>query len=261
MYRFILCLPLCLVQNGGRPESPPSENGITTGFVSNDPLPVKDSLAFLEKCLERYEEQGIKGYRCTFQKQERIDGKLMPSEETEVYYREKPYSVYMHWLRGQRRADSVIYVEGENDDKMLVHPAGVAGALVKVVTRDVDGPDAKQAGRYTLKQLGMKQGMERSLKDWKAARDRGDLHVDYLGVRKVHETGDRLCYTLRRTSEKPEEDGILERTIYIDKELWLQTGVVLKGEDNKLVGEYMYRDIEINPTFKPDQFKREALSK
>ena len=170
MYRFILCLPLCLVQNGGRPESPPSENGITTGFVSNDPLPVKDPLAFLEKCLERYEEQGIKGYRCTFQKQERIDGKLMPSEETEVYYREKPYSVYMHWLRGQRRADSVIYVEGENDDKMLVHPAGVAGALVKVVTRDVDGPDAKQAGRYTLKQLGMKQGMERSLKDWKAAR-------------------------------------------------------------------------------------------
>jgi len=77
----------------------------------------------------------------------------------------------------------------------------------------------------------------------------------------VHETGHRLCYTLRRTSEEPQEDGILERTIYSDKELWLQTGVVLKGEDNKLVGEYMYRDIEINPTFKPDQFKREALSK
>ena len=46
---------------------------------------------------------------------------------------------------------------------------------------------------------------------------------------------------------------------YFDKENWLQVGVVLKGEDSKLIGEYMFRDIQLNPRFKPDQFTREAL--
>jgi outer membrane lipoprotein-sorting protein len=85
------------------------------------------------------------------------------------------------------------------------------------------------------------------------------LRIEYLGIRKVKETGDRLCWALRRTNDRPEEDGVLEGTFYFDKETWLQTGVVLKGEDNKLIGEYMFRDVVLNPTFKPNQFTRDVL--
>ena len=48
-------------------------------------------------------------------------------------------------------------------------------------------------------------------------------------------------------------------TIYIDKETWLQVGTVLKGDGGKLVGEYFFRDLKLNPEFKPDQFLRAAL--
>ena len=92
-----------------------------------------------------------------------------------------------------------------------------------------------------------------------AARDRGALKVEYLGVRKVKETGDRLCWALHRTNDKPEDDGIMDGMFYFDKENWLQTGVVLKGEEGKLIGDYMFRDVQLNPKFKPGQFTREAL--
>jgi hypothetical protein len=230
------------------------------GEAAQEPLPAKDAIDFLEKCLEHYDQQGIKGYTALLQKQERIDGKLQPSELIEVFFRDKPHSVFFHWLRGQRKATAALFVDGENDGKMLAHPSGVAGALVKYVSRDVDGADAKQSGRYFLNDFGLRKATAKTLRDWKAARDKGALQVEYLGVRKVRETGDKLCYTLRRTCKQPEEDGFTEVTIYVDKDTWLQVGTVLKGEDNKLIGEYTFRDIRINPKFKPDQFKPAALT-
>src|SRR5205085_11055163 len=137
-----------------------------------------------------------------------------------------------HWLRGARKADSVLYVAGQNKDMMLVHPTGLAGAFVKVVSRDPEGDEARQAGRYTIKEFGLKKAMARALKDWKAARDQGTLQVEYLGIRKVREAGDRLCYTLHRT-QKADQEGLTDITIYIDKETWLQVGTVQKDADNK----------------------------
>jgi len=164
MYRLIFCLPLCLILAPNRPDVAPSEHRVPPGIVSHDPLPVADPVAFLEKCLAKYDEQHIEGFTCILQKQERIDGRLMPSEETEVAFRARPHSVFMHWVRGARKADSALYVQGENDNKMIAHPSGLAGALVKVVSRDVDGADAKQSGRYTLDTFGFKNSMERTLK-------------------------------------------------------------------------------------------------
>ena len=266
MYRLLISLPLCLLlclllaPDQPEDEEAPPPKPLAPAAADQEPLPVKDPLAFLEKCLERYDEQGIKGYSCIMQKQERIDGKLQPSEETECFFREKPYSVFMHWLRGQRKADSALYVEGENDGKLLAHPSGVAGKLVKVVSRDPEGDEARQVGRYTLKEFGRKKALQRTLDAWKAEKAQGTLHAEYLGVRKVREAGDRLCYTLRRTSATPDKDGITEATVYIDKENWLQVRTVLKGEKEQLIGDYVFRDIHLNPKFKSDQFKSSALA-
>ena len=49
--------------------------------------------------------------------------------------------------------------------------------------------------------------------------------------------------------------------MYIDKENWLQVGNVLKGEEGRLIGEYFFRDLKLNPDFPPDTFTREALKR
>jgi hypothetical protein len=239
---------------------PLNEYGSAEGRVfSNEPLPVNDPVQFLAKCLERYQDEKISGYTALLRKQERIQGKLQPSEDIEVSFREAPYSVLMRWLKGQKLADSALYVEGKNDGKLLVHPSGLAGRLVKVVSRDPEGEEARRSGRYSMKNFGLKMANEKAYGAWKAAREKGDLHARYLGVRKVFEAGDRPCYTLHRKMSKPDEEGVTDVILYIDKDSWLQVGTVLKNEEGKLVGEYMFRDIHINPQFKPDHFEASAL--
>jgi hypothetical protein len=228
--------------------------------LSMDHLAQDDPISFLESCLQRY-QRDVRGYHLTMQKQERLNGKLQPKEVIDVYFREKPHSVYMRWIEGARKAERALFVEGENNGKMLARPNGaLARKLVgDVVERDVDGFDARQSGRYPLNQFGIKKATERTLAAWKAAKEQGKLHVEFLGVQKVKELGDRVCYKLRRTYEAPENDGVMEITIYVDKENWMQAGSVLKGEESKLIGEYFFRDIDLNPTPPPAQFTRNAL--
>jgi Protein of unknown function (DUF1571) len=265
--RLTMCLTMCLLlalsmsllMAAPRPEPPAQAPSPASATFSQEPLPAADALAFLEKCLERYDQMGIRGYRLIFQKQERLKGTLQPTEVTEVFFRAKPYSVFMRWLRGARKTDKVLYVEGQNDDKVLVHPTGVAGMFVRYVPRDPEGSEAREEGRYSVKDFGLKKTVERTLRDFKTAQTKG-AQTAYLGVRKVREAGDRLCYTLRQTSPVPDATGVSDATVYIDKETWFQIGTVLKG-DGKLMGDYYYRDIQLNPAFEPDQFQPAALSR
>jgi outer membrane lipoprotein-sorting protein len=58
---------------------------------------------------------------------------------------------------------------------------------------------------------------------------------------------------------RPEDDGVTELIIYVDTETLLQVGTVLKGADGQLIAEYYFRDIRLNPQFRPNQFTRAAL--
>lgn len=225
-----------------------------------DSAPAQDPLRFLEKCLERYGQTGIKGYTATFHKQERISGELKPSEEIEIFYREKPHSVLMRWLKGERKASSALFVEGENEGMMLARPAGIAGKLISYVRRDPEGEEAKQSSRYSIKELGLREALERTIRSWKEAKAEGTLRVQYLGIRKVPEAGNKECHVFKRTNAKPEEEGVLESTFYLEKDTGFQLGSVLKGQGGKLMGEYFFRNVRVNPEFKPEQFQSSALS-
>src|SRR5438876_348286 len=108
--------------------------------------------------------------------------------------------------------------------------------MAGVVERDADGDDARRSGRYPLTEFGVKIGTRRTIAAWLAAKKKDELHVEYLGEAKVKEAGDRVCYKFRRTKYKePEEGGVVEATIYVDKETWLQVGSVLKGADSELI--------------------------
>jgi hypothetical protein len=223
-------------------------------------LAAKDPIAFLENCVRRY-DRDVQGFKLRFYKRERIDGKMNGAEEIDVCFRDKPHSVLMRWVEGARKAKAALYVEGENEGKVLVKPAGLA-SVAGIVKRDVEGSDAKKSGRYTMKQFGLKNATLRALNSWKTAKADDGLHVELLGEEKVKDAGDKTCWVLKRSKyKKPENDGVVETTLYIDKETWLQVGSVVRGEDGKLIGEYYFRDIQLNPKYDDDQFEKSALDK
>lgn len=269
----LICLPVCLCMAPNYPEDSPAAKsaGPHEDVVKDDgsALPTakemdvlaeKDVLRFMEQSLRRYARE-VKGYSGTFQKQEFVKGKLYPTEVMAIRFRETPHSVYMEWKKGTQQAERVLYVEGENDDKLLARPAGALARTVvgDVVSRDVEGPDARAGNRYTLKEFGLKRTTERTLVDWRAARKEGDFQVEYQGKKKVKEAGDRLCYAFHRTCKKPDRAGVADALMFFDAETWLQVGTVLKDEKGNLLGSYFFRDLELNPEFKPEEFQKAAL--
>jgi hypothetical protein len=223
----------------------------------------KNPMAFLENTLEKYRREVKAGYHLTLWKHEVIDGKDLPNELIDVYYREKPYSVYFSWQEGATKAKKLLYVEGENKDskgksQMLVQPNG-AFLSKFVVSRDPRGSDAKASAHYPLDDFGFYNNQTRTLKAWQTNFKRGTQKVEYLGMKKVKELDDRLCFSFRAVTTTPVADGVAELTSYFDAETWFQTGSIIKDKDGKLMGEYYFRAVQLNPEFKPDQFTREGL--
>ena len=87
------------------------------------------------------------------------------------------------------------------------------------------------------------------------------LDVRFIGEKRLPELNNRPCRKLKRTNSMPEDDGIMESTFYFDKENGLQIGSILKGENDRLVAYYYFRDLELNPDFAADVFTREGLKK
>lgn len=277
MRRLLLCLPLCLLMAPSSlpalPDAPaeaekPAEQSPRREPTPNEvPLPdsatmeklaKSDPVAFLQQCL-RYYERNVRGYHLVMQKQERLAGELRGREEIEVWFREKPYAVHLNWIKGARLAQRALYADGENDGNMLVRPAGWR-SLAGIVTRDPEGPEAKQSGRVSLKQYGLKNGLLRALKPWEAARGGGKLHVGFLGEQKLAAAGDRVCLGLKRDRfATPENDGVAEQTLWFDRDTWLMVGSIAKDAKGNLIGEYYFRDVKLNPKFEGDPFRREAL--
>jgi hypothetical protein len=254
-------------------------------------LAKKDPVAFMEACLRRYRLHVVQrpdiaasvvgvgqalpgqawaasaallagsfevtGYRMIMQKQEAIDGKLAPLEIVEVFFRERPHSVALCWLEGARRAERALYVQGENNDKLLVRPKGALARRIvgDVLPIDPEGTEARSAGRYSVKEYGLRKAAERALAFCKSDLARGMVRVEYRGIHKIKDAGNRPCYVLHFDYAKPQRDDCMELILYFDTETWLQVGSVLKRADGSLVGAYYFRDIRLNPEFSRQQFQ------
>ena len=242
---------------GNLPWGPLHEIG-TQGLYPLEVLLHYHPLTFLEMCVQRYGRE-VTGYTLKFNKRERLDGKLKRMEKLEVHFRETPFSVHMHWLETTGQADKALYVKGENNGKLLARGRGIL-KLSGIWTKDIDSPEAKRDGRFTIDHFGVNQATIRTIAAMHRAQERGKLFLTYHGLYKVPEVGDRLCYKfVRAPYDPPEDEGLNELTLYIDQETWLQVGSVLRDAQGEMIAEYYFRDIKLNPEFHKDQFTRAAL--
>jgi hypothetical protein len=253
-----------------------------------------DPVKMLDACLRRYHREVKNGITATLVKSERVYGDPKPPKEPQeevvrlAVRGDVPdadgkgrVQVRMIWEFGARKSllgtvNGTLFLEeeGGGKDKITVS-TGIA-----VIPTAVNGPLARGASRYCMRDAGLRGAMLRSHTVWKQRQDNGALHWRFVEKRAVLEVGGQVCYVVERTCPSPEVDpfeiggapnirdrdnpadvGSVRVTLFIDAEKWLQVGSQLHRQDGHLLASYYFRDINLNPTFADDTFTTDGLKK
>ncbi len=215
----------------------------------------RDPMAVARMARDKYDAT-IRDYRCLFVKQERIDGDLHDEEQIEVRFRRAPHSVYMIWKKNADQAkralfiDSPEYVNEKGEKVARIEPAGViARAFVSEVTRPIHGADAKKASRRTMDEFGFRALLSLLETYNTQAEKEGVLDYRYTGTGMID---DRPTLVFERRLPFTNEDGRYpdaKFVLHLDRE-WLIPVAAYSYADKegkKLLGSYVYKDIELNP--------------
>lgn len=241
-----------------------------------------DPVALLDACRRR--AAALRGYKATLIKRERINGRLYDREVIRTWVRAEPYSVLMLWDEGAREVlgtatEGTLFVAGENNGKMKVWrpSARFLPKFLDIHPTDPHSP-ARSASRYAITEGGLLHAPERTYRAWSDVKAKGRLHTRYEGKRTVEEVGGRVCHVVTRTADPPTIDPFqmaeeppdpgrraadTSKTVilYIDAETWLQLGSRITNPEGQLVGEYYFKDVELNPQFAADQFTPSTFRK
>jgi len=210
-------------------------------------------LDLLREAQRRYRETII-DYTCTFQKQEQLDGELTKVQETEVKFREKLQSVYMHWTKNPAKARRVIYIKDKwtkgGEPAALCEPHGrLARVFVRSIVMPIHGEDAQKASRRSIDQFGFANALKLIIKYSVMAKQTGELKLKYAGEGTVD---DRPTYVYKRLLPYTGEDGKYPDRLlvyHLDKETLLPVMCASYADDDgkQLLGQYMYTNVKLNP--------------
>lgn len=228
-------------------------------------LATSDPVGALRAALERYDGR-VRDYICTFEKQERVSGRLTAEQVTQVRFREKPFSVNMLWTRNEDKAQRVVYVEGrwmgEHGEKLaVVEPAGsVARLFVSDVLRPIHGDEARKAARKSIDQFGFANTLRRILRFCDVGAERQELDMRCVGEGML---AGRPTYVFERRLPYTDENGLYPDRlliVHLDKEYLLPISCTSYADEARttLLGSYVFTNVQFNVGLTDRDFARKG---
>ncbi|MBX3443001.1 MAG: DUF1571 domain-containing protein [Planctomyces sp.] len=206
----------------------------------------------------------IPDYTSTFVKRERIGGDLTAEQQIQLKVRHAPFSVYMKWRSGET-GQQVIYVNGQNEGKMLVKPGGLKGRVAGTLSVDPDSSLARSQARYPVTMIGLTALAETILKfqETQIARGTGfecELRDDAL-------FDERPCYRYlvtyagREFSPDYRKSEILidkewSMPVYVRNYTWAKDANPETLDDDTLVEMYAYTEVQVRQQLADMEFDR-----
>jgi hypothetical protein len=217
-------------------------------------LAAADPLEFLRKSL-RWCDERVLDYTCQFEKQEKIEGVILKTETMQMKFRAKTFSLYLKWVGDVTAGQEALYVEGQNDGKVAVHPSGLLGILVRKVMVDPTSKLALKHSRRPVTFAGMANMLRLIIPQCERARANGDLTLTYEGLR---DQNGRPAYVFKRVLPKKNDYPCPVLTIFIDQQFMICVRTDAYDWDGTLLSQYIYSDILINPGLKDADFDVES---
>ena len=192
----------------------------------------------------------VPGYACTFIKTERLKKGAMVSHTAVLKFRREPFSVYLKYIEPHAGRE-VIYVDGRNKGKLLVHePSGLA-SVVGTIALTPTCNDAMKENRYPITMMGMEKLLDTAIAELEEARTK--LHEVKVQLYPNAKIGEAECTMYEIVSAKESESPKRHKTrIFFDKKTNLpirteQYGFPAKaGDEPPLYEEYTYADLKLD---------------
>lgn len=237
--------------------------------------PLTPALLFAAKHHQHIADN-VHDFTCILAKRERINGRLRDYEYLRTKVRRArvedgettvPFSVYTEFLGPAKlRGRKVVYVQGENDNKMVVRNGGRRFRFVTVrISPDSDA--AKRESRYPITELGLSNVVTRLVEQ---ARD--DIVADPAGKNTTvnffrgAKIDNRSCTHIRVTH--PEQSDAFDfhiANVYVDDELRVPIRVEGYGwpktpdDEPLLLEEYTYMRLKLNVGLGDEDFSLDLL--
>ena len=196
---------------------------------------------------------GIEDYTAVFQKQERVDGELLP-EETILLKFQKPLKVYMKWIKGPHQGREALYVEGENDNKVIAHEGGFR----RFVTLSLDpaGPTAMEGNRHPITEVGFGHILDGLHKDIHTAVEHDEFEIVRIGEEQFKNRPGIVLEA--RTVPRGERKYYASRMVlHVDRELMLPVDTSFYDDKGDLFERYVYTDVRLNVGITPKDFSKD----
>lgn len=250
--------------------SPADEEAPRTGQITAGPMRGRDAWRLNVDLLEqaRTRLQSVSGYTATFYRREVVAGSMGEPELMEMKLRHAPYSVYLKWIVGDKGRE-LLFVDGQNDGEMLVHPGGWKARLFPALKIDPNGAVARSESRHPITDIGLLHLTERLL-----IRRRND-RTKQGGVthekREDCEVNDRQCHCFVTTYHAPKYSDYYRKSIvFIDCEThmpiaiqnytWPEQGEEIADparlDEATLIEHYSYTDLQLELQLADSEFDR-----
>ncbi len=236
--------------------------------------PLSRALVFAAE-RQSFIEKHVNDFTCILAKRERIDGELGEYQYLQTSVRrarrgtggDMPYSVYTEFLAPKKLIGRrVLYVDGENDNKMLVRKGGPRFGHV-VVSIELTSDAAMRESRYPITELGLGNVVSRLVEQAKhdILIDPEATNTEVTFYRNAEIDG-RVCTHIQVTHPKQHEAfEFYQANIYVDDKLHVPIRVEAftwpesEGGEPLLLEEYTYMRLKINTGLTDRDFSEDRL--
>lgn len=193
----------------------------------------------------------VTDYTAHFIRQERVAGILRPREGALLKF-QHPGRIYLRWISGPPKGREILFVKGRDDDRVLVHEPGLLSRFFTAALAP-DSPRVLRESRHPVTDVGLGRLIELLVENAKRALERGELTLRDRGV--AEESGRRVS-RLEAVLPRDRSRGYYcyRAVVSIDPEWGLPLTATIFDWDNRMVADYRYRDLRLNPGLGANDF-------
>jgi uncharacterized protein DUF1571 len=245
-----------------------AKNEVGKGEAAAGEHPLDPALKMAREALKLTQET-IDDYTCTIVKRERIKGVLGDHEYMQAKVRNRkldeagkikvPLSVYLKFVKPKNiEGREVVWVEGQNNNKLKAHEGGLLGRTLPSVWLDPDGALAMRGQLHPIYDIGIENLVAKLIERGEKERKFGECEVKFVPGGKINGRG---CTVL--VVEHPVQRPHFEfhkAEIFIDDEFKIPLRYAAyfwpaaAGGQLPVIEEYTYLNVKLNVGLKNEDF-------